>query len=151
MEDFQVVLWSKLENGTPKLRRNFKIIPHSIHVKYLRNDSKYKIKSFQKLIKSYFTDRKQLISAFVLIDIRHAPQKIDLDFIYWLGEIKIPFSIIFTKSDKIKFEKIEDKVNLYLQELSNQWSFLPKYFISSANNRSGINKILGYINEMNNL
>jgi|TARA_Y100000992_G_scaffold279823_1_gene226385 GTP-binding protein len=113
--------------------------------------SKYKIKSFQKLIKSYFTERKQLISAFVLIDIRHAPQKIDLDFIYWLGEIKIPFSIIFTKSDKIKFEKIEDKVNLYLQELSNQWSFLPKYFISSANNRSGINKILGYINEMNNL
>ena len=113
--------------------------------------AKSKIKSLQKLIKSYFTRRNQLISAFVLVDIRHVPQKVDLDFMYWLGEIKIPFSIIFTKCDKIKLEKIEGKVNFYLEELSNQWSCLPKYFISSANKKSGINEILSYINEMNNL
>ena len=113
--------------------------------------AKTKIKTFQKIIKSYFTDRKQLISAFVLIDIRHIPQKLDLNFMYWLGEKKIPFSIIFTKCDKIKFIEIDSKINNYLDEMSKQWSSLPKYFVSSASRKTGINEILGYINKMNNL
>ena len=113
--------------------------------------AKTKIKTFQKIIKSYFTHRKQLISAFVLIDIRHIPQKLDLNFMYWLGEKKIPFSIIFTKCDKIKFIEIDSKINNYLDEMSKQWSSLPKYFVSSASRKTGINEILGYINKMNNL
>ena len=113
--------------------------------------AKTKIKTFQKIIKSYFTGRKQLISAFVLIDIRHIPQKLDLNFMYWLGEKKIPFSIIFTKCDKIKFIEIDSKINNYLDEMSKQWSSLPKYFVSSASRKTGINEILGYINKMNNL
>ena len=112
--------------------------------------AKTKIKTFQKIIKSYFTHRKQLISAFVLIDIRHIPQKLDLNFMYWLGEKKIPFSIIFTKCDKIKSSEIVSKIEHYLNEMTKQWSSLPKYFISSASRKTGINEILGHINKMNN-
>mgnify|MGYP001356666857 FL=1 len=64
---------------------------------------------------------------------------------------KIPFSIIFTKCDKIKFIEIDSKINNYLDEMSKQWSSLPKYFVSSASRKTGINEILGYINKMNNL
>ncbi|MBU79781.1 MAG: YihA family ribosome biogenesis GTP-binding protein [Flavobacteriales bacterium] len=112
--------------------------------------AKTKIKTFQKIIKSYFTQREQLISAFVLIDIRHIPQKLDLNFMYWLGEKKIPFSIIFTKCDKIKSSEIVSKIEHYLNEMTKQWSSLPKYFISSASRKTGINEILGHINKMNN-
>lgn len=112
--------------------------------------AKTKIKTFQKIIKSYFTQREQLISAFVLIDIRHIPQKLDLNFMYWLGEKKIPFSIIFTKCDKIKSSEIVSKIEHYLNEMTKQWSSLPKYFISSASRKTGINEILGHINNMNN-
>ena len=87
--------------------------------------AKTKIKTFQKIIKSYFTQREQLISAFVLIDIRHIPQKLDLNFMYWLGEKKIPFSIIFTKCDKIKSSEIVSKIEHYLNEMTKQWSSLP--------------------------
>ena len=112
--------------------------------------AKTKIKTFQKIIKSYFTQREQLISAFVLIDIRHIPQKLDLNFMYWLGEKKIPFSIIFTKCDKIKSSEIVSKIEHYLNEMTKQWSSHPKYFISSASRKTGINEILGHINKMNN-
>lgn len=112
--------------------------------------AKTKIKTFQKIIKSYFTQREQLISAFVLIDIRHIPQKLDLNFMYWLVEKKIPFSIIFTKCDKIKYTELDNKIDRYLNEMSKQWSSLPKYFVSSAGRKTGINEILGYINKMNN-
>ena len=113
--------------------------------------SKKKIKSFQQLISSYFEQRNQLISAFVLIDIRHEPQKIDLNFMYWLGEKKIPFSIIFTKSDKIKIKEINNKINAYIYKMSEQWSIVPKYFTSSAHTKSGIKEILDYISQMNSL
>ena len=113
--------------------------------------SKKKIKSFQRLISSYFEQRNQLISAFVLIDIRHEPQKIDLNFMYWLGEKKIPFSIIFTKSDKIKIKEINNKINTYIYKMSEQWSIVPKYFTSSAHKKSGIKEILDYISQMNSL
>ncbi|MBL30854.1 MAG: YihA family ribosome biogenesis GTP-binding protein [Flavobacteriaceae bacterium] len=113
--------------------------------------SKKKIKSFQRLISSYFEQRNQLISAFVLIDIRHEPQKIDLNFMYWLGKKKIPFSIIFTKSDKIKIKEINNKINTYIYKMSEQWSIVPKYFTSSAHTKSGIKEILDYISQMNSL
>ena len=94
--------------------------------------SKTKKKVFQKYITEYFQKRKQLATAFVLIDIRHKPQSIDLDFMYWLGEKKIPFSIIFTKADKIKSNNVRVHVDQYFNIMNNQWSFLPNHFITSA-------------------
>jgi len=87
--------------------------------------SKTKKKIFQKFITEYFNKREQLVSAFVLIDIRHEPQNTDLDFMYWLGEKKIPFSIIFTKSDKLNTNKIKVNIENYFIKMSDQWSFFP--------------------------
>jgi len=108
-------------------------------------------KIFQKFIISYFKERKQLVSAFVLIDIRHEPQTIDLDFMYWLGEKKIPFSIIFTKSDKLKFDKIKIQIENYFKKMSVQWSCFPNHFITSATKKNGLENVLIYIKELNKL
>jgi GTP-binding protein len=113
--------------------------------------SKVKKKRFQKFIVDYFNERKQLISAFVLIDIRHDPQPIDLDFMLWLEKKEIPFSIIFTKSDKIKPKKIKIKIEDYLKNLNAQWSFLPSHFVTSASKKIGLNEILIYIDKLNKL
>ena len=111
--------------------------------------SKTKKKVFQKYITEYFQKRKQLATAFVLIDIRHKPQSIDLDFMYWLGEKKIPFSIIFTKADKIKSNNVKMHVDEYFNIMNNQWSFLPKHFITSASKKNGLVEILNYIGKIN--
>ncbi len=111
--------------------------------------SKTKKKTFQKFIVDYFIKRKELVSAFLLIDIRHKPQLIDLDFLRWLGENLIPFSIIFTKADKIKEKDIEIKVTKYLDALMKDWKPLPKYFITSSEKRLGIEPLLNYIHEIN--
>lgn len=113
--------------------------------------SKIQKKKFQKLIISYFKERKQLISAFVLIDIRHQPQTIDLEFMYWLGEKQLPFSIIFTKSDKLSQNKIKLQIETYFKKMSDQWSFIPNHFITSSPKKNGLKDVLEYIEELNKL
>jgi GTP-binding protein len=111
--------------------------------------SKTQKKTFQKFITDYFNKRKELVSAFLLIDIRHEPQPPDLDFMRWLGENYIPFTIVFTKADKIKEREIEKKVSVYLEKLKEDWESLPKYFITSSEKRMGRDELLGHIHEIN--
>lgn len=112
--------------------------------------SKTAKKKFQKFITNYFEKRKQLVSAFVLVDIRHEPQKIDLEFMEYLGLSEIPFSIIFTKADKLKPKAIERHVADYCQELLKSWEELPPYFVSSSSKGIGRDDILQFIDDTNN-
>jgi len=111
--------------------------------------SKSTKKVFQKFITNYFEKRKQLVSAFVLVDIRHTPQPIDLEFMQWLGENMIPFSIIFTKADKLKPKAIESHVETYKNILLETWEEMPNYFVTSASKKIGRDALLEYINSIN--
>lgn len=112
--------------------------------------SKSAKQTFQKFITAYFEKRQQLLSAFVLIDIRHEPQKIDLDFMEWLGESQIPFSIIFTKADKLKPGAIKRDVGAYLKKLTEGvWEEAPNYFITSSTSGMGKDEVLAYIEQIN--
>ena len=115
---------------------------------YARVSKKAK-KTFQKYITAYFEKRKQLVCAFVLIDIRHEPQQIDLDFLIWMGENQIPFSLVFTKADKLKPKAIEESVKAYMTVLSEFWEPLPQYFITSSLKRTGREELLAYIESIN--
>ena len=106
-------------------------------------------KTFQKFITAYFAQRNQMICAFVLIDSRHKPQAIDLDFMGWLGQNSVPFSIIFTKADKLKPKAIERNVNTYKEILLQTWEEMPPYFISSSSTGLGRDEILGFISDIN--
>lgn len=110
---------------------------------------KKQVEKIQKIIEDYVLEREQLINLFVLIDIRLEPQKIDLEFFEWLGENGIPFSIIFTKADKLSASKAKTNVNLYTQKLGEQWEELPPVFISSSENKTGRMEILDYIERIN--
>ena len=90
-----------------------------------------------------------MTNLFVLIDSRLEPQKIDLEFMEWLGENGIPFAIIFTKADKLKGGRLKINISAYLRELRKQWEELPPYFISSSENRTGRTEILDYIESIN--
>ncbi|MDD3037716.1 ribosome biogenesis GTP-binding protein YihA/YsxC [Bacteroides sp.] len=103
----------------------------------------------QKVIEDYILEREQMTNLFVLIDSRLEPQKIDLEFMEWLGENGIPFSIVFTKTDKLKGGRMKTNINSYLQELRKHWEELPPYFISSSENRIGRTEILDYIETIN--
>lgn len=111
---------------------------------YAKRSKKDKDK-LEVMISSYILKREQMINLFLLIDCRHEPQKIDLEFMEWLGENGIPFSIIFTKADKLKGGRLKMNINNYLRELSKEWEELPPYFISSSENRTGRTEILDYI------
>jgi len=112
--------------------------------------SKRDKKTFQKYITDYFLQRQQLVCAFVLIDIRHEPQKIDLEFMEWMGENGIPFCIIFTKADKIKPKVMEHQVGLYLQHLlDGVWMEAPPHFVTSSSNGMGREELLQYIDGLN--
>ncbi len=112
--------------------------------------SKTTKRSFQKLITRYFEKRKQLISAFVLVDIRHEPQSIDLEFMEWLGNNYIPFAIVFTKADKVKPGAQERKIQQYLNTmLAHAWEEAPPYFVTSSLHRSGREDLLEYIDQLN--
>ena len=89
------------------------------------------------------------VSVFVLVDIRLEPQKIDLDFINWLGDSSIPFTIVFTKADKLNASKIRASVALYEKALSETWEEMPMMFITSSEKKTGRDDILGYIEEIN--
>lgn len=111
--------------------------------------SKTTQQKLEQMISSYILQRKQLVNVFVLIDIRHEPQKIDLEFIDWLGSSSVPFSIVFTKADKLSGAKVKQNVNAYLNKLKETWEELPPYFISSSEKKQGRDEILNYIEEIN--
>jgi GTP-binding protein len=106
---------------------------------------------FQQFITDYFEKREQLVCAFVLIDIRLEAQKIDLDFINYLGEIEVPFCIIFTKADKISRGKIDAQVAAYRKALlANNWEEMPQHFVTSSLESTGREELLAFIDEVNN-
>ena len=114
--------------------------------------SKSQRKDFEKLITNYILNRENLVHLFVLVDIRHLPQKIDLEFIEWCGENQISFSIIFTKSDKMKTQAAAEKsVAEYKQILLETWEELPNIFITSAEKKLGGEQILDFIEETNKI
>ena len=107
------------------------------------------VDKIKNLIEYYVLEREQLTCLFVLIDSRHEPQKIDLEFIEWLGENGVPFAIIFTKADKQTVGKTRQNVNNYLNKLKEQWEELPPHFVSSSENGTGRQEILDYIDSIN--
>lgn len=112
--------------------------------------SKQTKKYFQKFITDYFEQREQLVSAFVLIDCRHEPQPIDVEFLEYMGEHQIPFSIIFTKADKLKPQALIKNIENYKAFLlGGVWEEMPNYFISSASKNTGKEEILAYIGKIN--
>ena len=115
---------------------------------YARRGQKGK-DQIRTIIEDYILEREQMTNLFLLIDSRLEPQKIDLEFMEWLGENGIPFSIIFTKADQLKSGRLKMNINAYLRELSKQWEELPPYFISSSENRTGRTEILDYIESIN--
>lgn len=114
------------------------------------NVSKKSKRTFQKYIMEYFEKREQLVCAFVLIDIRHEPQKIDLEFMEWMGNSAIPFSIIFTKADKLKPKAIENHIATYIKTLeAGIWEEAPNYFATSSSNGAGRDEVLQFIEGLN--
>ncbi|MDR2207032.1 MAG: ribosome biogenesis GTP-binding protein YihA/YsxC [Flavobacteriaceae bacterium] len=106
-------------------------------------------KDFEKLITNYILNRKNLVNLFVLIDIRHHPQKLDLEFMQWCGKSGIPFSIVFTKIDKLKPNIATEHTNIYKEELLKFWEELPEIFTTSAEKKQGTKEILSYIDKIN--
>lgn len=111
--------------------------------------SKSAKKTFQKFITAYFQKREEMLCAFVLIDVRHQPQKIDLEFMEWMGENQIPFCIIFTKADKLKKTELEQNIQDYQEEMLETWAEMPHYFVTSSSNGLGREAVLDYIDEIN--
>lgn len=111
--------------------------------------SKVQRKDFEKLITNYILNRKNLVNLFVLVDIRHSPQKIDLEFMEWCGESGVPFSIVFTKADKLKPGAVKANVEKYHEEMLKFWDELPQSFITSAEKKEGGDNILKLIQDTN--
>jgi GTP-binding protein len=112
--------------------------------------SKSSKKVFQKFITQYFEKRKQMVLAFVLVDCRHEPQPIDLEFMQWMGESQVPFSIIFTKADKIKPNALKKNIEAYKEKMLEVWEEMPQHFITSASNTQGREELLGFLGNLNN-
>jgi len=111
--------------------------------------SKDKRKTFQKFIKDYFNKRMQLACSFVLIDSRHEPQKIDLEFMEFLGENGIPFCIVFTKTDKLSKTVLEKNLAHYKKVMLESWEEMPTTFLTSSVDSSGKKEILSFIEKVN--
>ncbi len=112
----------------------------------LSKDGREKLK---KMIEDYTLERKELICLFVLVDARHDPQKIDLEFIEWLGEEGVPFALVFTKADKLTKGKLAANIEGYKARLRQQWEELPPLFITSSEERLGREELLDYIDGIN--
>ena len=104
--------------------------------------------ALQRMISGYILRREQMMNLFLLIDVRHEPQRIDLEFIEWLGENGIPFSLVFTKADKLSKGKLAANVKEYLDDLSEQWEELPPHFITSSETKQGRDELLDYIDQI---
>ena len=103
----------------------------------------------QRMISSYILQRQQLVNVFVLIDIRHDPQKIDREFIDWLGVSSVPFSIVFTKADKLGPVKARQNAERWMESLRDTWDTLPPYFITSSEKKTGRQEVIDYIGQIN--
>ena len=102
-----------------------------------------------RFLPKYFEKRQQLVLAFVLIDCRHDPQPVDLEFIQYLGLNEIPFSIVFTKSDKLKPKALERNIKIYKEKILETWEEMPNSFVTSASNSTGRDELLKYIGSIN--
>ena len=111
--------------------------------------SKKEVEKLDQMIRGYILQREQLVNVFVLVDIRLEPQKIDLDFMEWLGLSSIPFSIVFTKADKLTPNKARQAVESYKKVLSETWEELPPMFLTSAEKKEGRDDVLNYIDRIN--
>ena len=103
----------------------------------------------KRMIEDYILEREQLVSLFVLLDCRHEPQKIDLEFVSWLGEHGVPFALVFTKADKLSKGRLAANVEAYKAKLLEQWEELPPLFITSSEERLGREELLDYIDSIN--
>jgi GTP-binding protein len=103
----------------------------------------------KKIIEGYILFREELTSLFLLLDCRHEPQKIDLEFMEWLGISGIPFSIVFTKSDKLSRSQLNDSLNKYKEKLLESWEELPPLFVTSSEKAEGRTELLAYISGIN--
>lgn len=102
-------------------------------------------RSIEEMISSYILRREQLVNVFLLIDVRHNPQKIDTEFMTWLGENGIPFSIVFTKADKLSAAQLHQNIDNYMKSLLETWEELPPYFVTSSEKKQGREPLLDYI------
>lgn len=106
-------------------------------------------KKWEKMIEGYIRNREKLVNLFVLIDSRHMPQQIDLDFVDRLGEWQVPFSIVFTKSDKETQKTVSKHVDAFSKAMAERWEDLPPMFLTSAEKKTGRKQLLSFIDEMN--
>lgn len=111
--------------------------------------SKSEIAKLEQMIRGYILGREQLVNVFVLIDIRLEPQKIDLEFMEWLGVSSIPFSIVFTKADKLSTGKVRQNVDSYIKAMLESWEEMPPYFVTSSEKGDGRDDVLDYIAQIN--
>lgn len=115
---------------------------------YAKRDRKSQ-EQIRQIIESYILGREQMTCLFLLIDSRLEPQRIDLEFIEWLGENGIPFALVFTKADKLGTGKLKTNVQAYLEKLTEQWEELPPHFVTSSEDRTGRQELLDYIDSIN--
>jgi len=106
---------------------------------------------WRKMIHAYLRKRENLVCTFILIDSRHEPQKLDLDFMVWMAENQLPFVLVFTKTDKLSKRNLDDSLNAYIRHLRLSWEEIPRMFITSAKTSRGKDEILQYIYENNEL
>ena len=111
--------------------------------------SKKEIDKLDQMIRGYILQREQLVNVFVLVDVRLEPQKIDLEFIEWLGVSSVPFAIVFTKADKLTANKARQAVEAYKQKLLETWEELPPIFLTSSEKKEGREEVLQYIDDIN--
>ena len=111
--------------------------------------SKKEIAKLEQMINGYILQREQLVNVFVLVDIRLEAQKIDIDFINWLGASSVPFAIVFTKADKLNTTKVQSNLISYKKKLCETWEELPPMFVTSSENRQGRDEVLNYIEAVN--
>lgn len=103
----------------------------------------------KSIIEDYILEREQLTNLFILLDCRHEPQKIDLEFIEWAGENGVPFALVFTKADKLSKGKLASNIEAYKQTLLESWEELPPIFITSSEAKEGRDELLNYIEDIN--
>ena len=111
--------------------------------------SKKEVDKLDQMIRGYILQREQLVNVFVLVDVRLEPQKIDLEFIEWLGMSSVPFAIVFTKADKLTPNKARQAVEAYKKTLLETWEELPPIFLTSAEKKEGRDEVLDYIEQIN--